>query len=203
MFAYCNNNPVNMVDPNGCFAWIIPLIIFIPLLLSGCSADSSSSPSDYKTNNDKIGACYEYVGTYIGWTYSTGGDTDPGTYYERIYGNGVSKLPEIFSITEVSQLFEKDLIARSVEYSRYDSFSQIPKLENNQKLIACMQYTTKKGYCDYHFAVMLSNGEWADKYGVSKSRYGVLTFDGMTWTDGKNISTSAENSCFFVITVGK
>lgn len=55
-------------------------------------------------------------------------------------------------------------------------------------------------YTDYHFAVRLSDGSWADKPGANSSRYNQLFFDGDVWTgvDGKSLGT-ASNTIFFVI----
>ena len=188
-----------LADPSGQFPWwIIPLIV--PLLLSGCG--DASAPPDYLSIGDKRGACYEYAGSYIGIGYSAAGDTDPGTYYARHYGTGVSRLPNSFTIDELSYQVILDFNVLEVSYKKYDRYDLIPALESNEIVIACMQYYTKKNYCDYHFAVQLSNGEWADKPSTKHSRHGALTFDGQTWSDKDGyISASADNTCFFVVRV--
>ena len=51
MFAYCGNNPVNMVDPSGHFgigAAIIASVI-VAVTLSGCSAKTSSDSKSYES----------------------------------------------------------------------------------------------------------------------------------------------------------
>ena len=55
-------------------------------------------------------------------------------------------------------------------------------------------------YTDYHFAVRLSDGSWADKPGSNPSRYNQVLFDGNSWigTD-KNSCGKACNTVFFVI----
>jgi len=41
MFTYCGNNPVNRVDPNGCFWWLIAVVVgvIVASSLSGCTAE--------------------------------------------------------------------------------------------------------------------------------------------------------------------
>ena len=201
MFAYCGNEPVIRADPSGQFPWwIIPLVL--PLFLSGCG--DSSSPPDYQSNNDRRGACYEYAGMYIGIEYSAAGDTDPGTYSARHQGIGISQLPKQFTLDVLSAFVMEDFNTLELQYTKYDSYDLIPDLASDEVLIACMQYTTKKGDCDYHFAVRLSNGEWADKPSTRNSRHGVLSFDGRDWVDEKGliIGATADTTCFFVVKVG-
>ena len=45
LYAYCNNNPVNMVDPTGHMAKPVRLPIHLPLRLRGDASDGSVTPS--------------------------------------------------------------------------------------------------------------------------------------------------------------
>ena len=58
MFAYCNDNPVNGVDPSGRSPWII-LVTFIALLLSGCSKNTTSSAESARKSLRDAYSIYE------------------------------------------------------------------------------------------------------------------------------------------------
>ena len=66
MFAYCNNNPVNFIDPDGTFPWLVATIMigFILMILS----DSNQVPkyeaeAERKYNADTISFLVNEVGT--------------------------------------------------------------------------------------------------------------------------------------------
>ena len=59
MFAYCENNPVNRIDPNG-KSWIaLGLVLMVGIiLLVGCE---DNPPADYVEENSPDQNCYSYA----------------------------------------------------------------------------------------------------------------------------------------------
>ena len=184
-------------DPCGNFPWIIPLI---PLLffLTGCAAEEDEkTPEDFISCRDVYEArCYEYVRLYLGLSYTV--PVNPGDYYARRSGSGIGEYSEDCSFDELVMLTYNDFRTFNLDCTVFYSFDDVPK-EENTTIIACFKYIMIDGTPDYHFAVLLSNGMWADKPGQAYARYGKLMFDGCTWSDGDKITASAQDTAFFCI----
>ena len=202
MFAYCENNPVTRSDSTGCaFGTLlgVALIAGLVALLSGCSSKSSSAlPSDYIDCTNSRQNCYQYALSYIGIN-TPDCFVDPG--YRQSYSGGSNS---ISSLANLKAGVETDLQAFNVKYTSYYDYSQIDTLPDGCTLVAGYTFSASDlfwgDYTDYHFAVRLSDGSWADKPGANSSRYNQLFFDGDVWTgvDGKSLGT-ASNTIFFVI----
>ena len=61
MYAYCNNNPVMLIDAEGSFPWLVVLLVSTVLLLNSCSSDSeartrnvSVTPGNFETVEEAV-----------------------------------------------------------------------------------------------------------------------------------------------------
>ena len=64
MYAYCNNNPVNFIDPNGeIFVWfaVAVLIVVTPLILSSCGTRTLLEDTAYETYEEALEVANERV----------------------------------------------------------------------------------------------------------------------------------------------
>ena len=202
MFAYCENNPVMRDDPTGHFWGVllgVALVVGIVASLSGCSSKSTSKPpSDYIDCKNERQNCYQYALSYAGMN-TPDCFVDPG--YRQSYGGGNGN---ISSVNDLKKGVETDLRSANLKYSTYYNYDQVGNVPEGCTLIA--GYTIPSSnwfygdYTDYHFAVRLSDGSWADKPGSNPSRYNQVLFDGNSWigTD-KNSCGKACNTVFFVI----
>jgi len=188
MFAYCGNNPITFVDPTGNIPWFIPLVpfILIPLLLSGCSNENNSTgtatvpadaPSDYVPSNNMGQNCY-------GYAFGIDGSKNPGGYSSRtgisgIYGeDGNTVVPKPKDVVDLV-LRDMEALGKSVRYINDPS-----ECGEDEYLVAMKLGTTpdkRSGYADYHFAVLLSDGNWADKQGTNASRYNAINGFAEAW----------------------
>lgn len=66
MFAYCNNNPANCIDPNGKFSWLLALAIVAIIVLIPSDADQVpyyEAAATQKYNEDTINMSVGEIGT--------------------------------------------------------------------------------------------------------------------------------------------
>ena len=177
MFAYCGNNPLNRVDSEGTFwgALVISAIV-ISALLSGCS----NAPEGYIKCNDISQNCYSYA-------FGLSEATNPGFIsapknnqlgFDCIGGKFVE---EPYSVDEVAKYVLRDMDFLGIPARIIDNPSQ----KNESEYVVAMKTSCiiPRGYpCnDFHFAVLLSNGMWADKQGDHPSRWGVIDGYAITW----------------------
>lgn len=168
MFAYCGNNPVNRVDPTGHF-WRLLLglaIASVVLTLSGCS-----KPDDYRENNTDSQNCYTYAFDLEG--YADPGDYSAGPNNPRLEDD------KIYTTEEMT-----DLVLRDMEYLGKDVHTvSSPYDKKDNEIIVAMNIN--KPSCgekfDYHFAVQLSNGKWADKVGFTEAQYDRIDGNAIEW----------------------
>lgn len=199
LFAYCENNPVNNLDPRGESALGVAVVAAVLLcLLSGCSSKDAKAPNGYISyGRTKDVRCYSYALSYLG--LSDMGKINPGTYSFRInnttnYNYGSST----FTINDIANRVSADFTALGYDYKVYSDYDNVPSNEDCI-VIAVFIYEHPKEGIDYHFAIQLPNGQWADKPGAHPSRFGVLNFNGEVWDDGANINAYCEDTRFFVV----
>ena len=203
MFAYCKNNPVNKYDPNGNspLGVVIALVTAaVAAIISGCNKASEGMPDDFHEAKGDNYRCYAYSLSYLGFTFGNNEACDPGTIYNR--SNGISRPPTwangSFTLETVVNNYSADLDTLGFKYTFYESYEEIPALTENSLVIAVFKTTYKSdegNIDDYHFAVRLSNGVWADKPGPQDARYGKLTYNDGKWSnpdsDGFTIDAAA------------
>ena len=200
MFTYCRNNPVNLYDPSGtsAVALIAIALVMIAAALSGCGSQPRENGFIPFGRNSSV-HCYDYMLNYIGYHIS-GELHDPG--YITSHGKRgveVEDYPDSFLTTFVASRFSRDLSTLKLSYTTTTNFDEIPADRTDVVVIAVFQYTNPKAGCDYHFAVLLSDGKWADKPGSQKARCGELTYDGTCWNDGSDITNDGADTIFFIV----
>ena len=179
MFAYCGNSPLSRVDSEGTFwgALIISAVV-ISALLSGCSGTKENAPEGYIQNNRRTQNCYSYA-------FGLRGATNPGVMsapsnnpFDCIGGCIVQ---EPYSVDEVAEYVLRDMKFLGIPARLIDDPSQ----KNESEYIVAMKTSSiilPDCPCnDFHFAVLLSNGMWADKQGDDPSRWGKIDGYAITW----------------------
>ena len=199
MFAYCLNNPINLSDPSGtsAAALITVALLAIAAALSGCARQSAEN-GFIAFGKDKNVRCYNYALNYIGY-YDGGTAHDPGYITSHSFGSEITRYPDNFSTNFVASNVASDLSVLGYKYTATADFSQIPTDRADIVVIAVFQYTHPEEGRDYHFAVLLSDGEWADKPGADPARHGNLKYNGECWNDGSNIINDGKDTIFFVV----
>ena len=179
MFTYCGNNPVNRKDPTGQF-WITALILtavsICTLVLSGCSAQPST-PSNYVQENSTNQNCYSYA-------FDLPHSANPGDYSLSDNSDYMFKDKNIYTPAEITEFIERDMHALNKSVRVVDS----PEDKLDNEYIVAMKTSTivipSIGVADYHFAVQLSDGSWADKPGQTPSRWNALDGTAIEWDLG-------------------
>ena len=186
MFAYCNNNPVMYTDPAGesIIAVIIGVIVGIGLAvgLSGCTTtnpypdappDFVYYPAEARRDGNQAGPnCYGYV---------SGNELfiDPGTF-ALSQGRYFSPMRE-----SIDQPYTREIMIASVATdcsARGRSVRVLTSpsgIRDGEQLVVCKLY---EGGTNYHFAMQLSDGSWADKFGTDASRWNEIDGLADTWT---------------------
>ena len=199
MFTYCRNNPVNLYDPSGtsAAALIAIALVMIAAALSGCGSQPREN-GFIPYGRDSSVHCYDYMLNYIGYPIS-GELHNPGYITSHRHGAEIGNYPSSFSTDFVASYFSSDLSTLERSYTTTTNFDEIPADRTDVVVIAVFQYTNPKVGCDYHFAVLLSDGEWADKPGSQSARCGKLTYDGTCWNDGDDIINDGADTIFFIV----
>ena len=199
MFTYCRNNPVNLSDPTGTSAAaIISLaLLAIATALSGCGSQPREN-GFIPFGRDSSVHCYDYMLHYIGYPIS-GELHNPGYITSHRHGAEIGDYPDSFSTAFVASYFSNDLSTLERSYTTTKNFDEIPADRTDVVVIAVFQYTNSDVGCDYHFAVLLSDGEWADKPGAREARCGDLTYNGSYWNDGDKIIDDGKDTIFFIV----
>ena len=184
MFAYCGNNPVNRVDSTGEF-WLTALFVtavvaVCTVALSSCSAQPSSSPekpkppSNYVQENSTKQNCYSYA---FDLPYSA----NPGDYSTSGKSDYMFKNKNKYTPAEITEFIKRDMNALNKSVRVVNS----PSDKSDNEYIVAMKTSTivipSLGVADYHFAVQLSDGSWADKPGSTPSRWNALDGTAIAW----------------------
>lgn len=199
MFTYCRNNPVNLYDPSGtpAAALIAIALVMIAAALSGCGSQPREN-GFIPYGRDSSVHCYDYMLNYIGYPIS-GELHNPGYITSHRHGAEIGNYPSSFSTDFVASYFSSDLSILERSYTTTTNFDEIPADRTDVVVIAVFQYTNSDVGCDYHFAVLLSDGEWADKPGAREARCGDLTYNGSYWNDGDKIIDDGKDTIFFIV----
>ena len=193
MFAYCGNSPLNRVDSEGTFwgALVISAVV-ISALLSGCS----NAPEGYIKCNDISQNCYSYA-------FGLSEATNPGVLsapssdpFDCVGGRVVE---EPYSVDEVAEYVLRDMKFLGISARLIDNPSQ--KIGSEYVVAMKTASAILPGWpCnDFHFAVLLSNGMWADKQGKSPSRWGVIDGYAATWDSYPGDGAYNSETRFFAV----
>ncbi len=158
MFAYCGNNPVNREDPSGQFWGIaieVALVVCLVASLSGCSV----KPSNYVENKSTKQNCYSYA-------FNLPQAANLGDYsVSKSNSDYVYKSKNAYTTQEITGYIQRDMKALNKAVRVVDS----PSDKTDNEYIVAMKTSDiiipSIGVADYHFAVQLSDGTWADKPG--------------------------------------
>ena len=156
MYAYCGNNPINRIDPEG-QSWIVALIVTAVVAvcagtLSGCSSQATSD----RPRGDLAKAPDLDVST-----------ASPDSY--NCYGNGIGKQIN----TNPSGYNRGDSTRQTFESVKNDLGSNnVRDLTTNSDPIADDEFKValKCGPMDYHF-IRLDGDKWYNKSGTAPGLY--------------------------------
>lgn len=179
MFAYCGNSPLNRADSEGTFwgALIISAVV-ISALLSGCSATKGNAPEGYTQDNRATQNCYSYA-------FGLSEATNPGVISAPLSNPfdciGGSFVEEPYSVDQVAEYVLRDMDYLDIPVRLIDD----PSKKNESEYVVAMKTSSilfPKYPCnDFHFAVLLNDGTWADKQGSRPSRWGKIDGYAITW----------------------
>ena len=192
MFAYCSNNPVSRKDPTGQL-WIAAFLVVAvcTVFLSACSAQPAP-PADYKQENSPVHNCYSYA---FGLQYGS----NPGDFYADIHGTSrMYDDKDRYTADEITDFVMKDMSVLDIEVRVVNSPAE--KLDN--EYIVAMKTATKSAQlkdADYHFAVLLSDGTWADKPGMFASRWNALDGTAIAWDLGNSLGYYDSKTVYFAV----
>ena len=206
LFAYCGNNPVYRIDKTGhdaaTYALVTALIVAAVAVacvigLSGCSnkkaTASKSTPSNYVQDNSANQNCYSYA---FGLPYAA----NPGDYsISKRNKDYMYRDKNIYTPEEITKYIERDM----KELDRSVRVVDSPADKGSNEYIVAMKTSTivipSIGVADYHFAVQLSDGTWADKPGQKPSRWDALDGTAIAWDLGNLKNYYNTDSVYFAV----
>jgi len=181
MFVYCNNDPISLTDIDGKFS-ILGIVIGVVALCSAAIGGiylatrkpKVPAPSDYRDVKSSKHNCYSYA-------FGLSKATDPGklsSFHDtRDYFGHANKK---YTSSQVKEFVLRDMQGKK----KVRVVNKISEKLDNEYIVA-MKVTSKSLFGaevnDYHFAVQLSDGQWADKKGQRRSNYGKIDGTAAKW----------------------
>ena len=185
-YAYCLNNPVNMGDSSGKFPeWIIVVIVTIiaAVLSTGCSCEETKNtdyPEDFIPCSDRKVKCYGYAMKYVcaqAGIESTYYDdyTIPAKY------DFFTREPIDYNVSEVAKNLSRAIksLVPNAEVSIVNDITGV----SSDDLVIATRVTGAALFAidDYHFAIRLKDGTWADKQGSKAATIGHIISGDEGW----------------------
>ncbi|MDE6020433.1 MAG: RHS repeat-associated core domain-containing protein, partial [Ruminococcus sp.] len=196
MFAYCGNSPVNRTDSTG-HSWVAALLVasivgVCAVGLSGCSA-KQSKPSNYVENKSTKQNCYSYA-------FNLPQAANPGDYsVSKSNPDYMYKSKNAYTPQEITGYIERDMKALNKSVRVVNS----PSDKADNEYIVAMKTSDIIipfiNVADYHFAVQLSDGTWADKPGQKPSRWNALDGTAIAWDCGDIKNYYNTESVYFAV----
>ena len=177
MFAYCGNDPVARKDPSG-QAFILTLLAVVvvsacTVALTSCSKEPTPPP-DYVQEDSTDQNCYSYA-------FDLPNAADPGGYSANGDSKEMYEDKNAYTPDEIAEFVLRDMDALDKSVRIVNS----PEDKRENEYIVAMKTSTYIllgiGVADYHFAVLLSDGTWADKPGRAPSRWNALDGTAIAW----------------------
>ena len=200
MFAYCGNNPVNIIDPDGRMWKLILGAVILAVALGGCSSSVGAAPeyveiAESDGDRDSNPNCYSYA---IG-------------IYDKSHNPGDFSSPfKSYDIASVTEAVVSDMInlGRSV---RIINGPDSPVEENEYRIALRVSepkyYSTPNGVVcdwDYHFMVQTNTGCWAEKHGPGGATvyHSFGNPNTISWDLGNYAGYYTSNIVYFAISRG-
>ena len=181
MYSYCGNNPIIRSDNNGDFWGIVVAGLLAGLAavagLTGCSAQPPKPP-DYRDEKRGYVNCYPYAFDIdIDSGPINPGDISAKNESDKMIIRDPQK--DRYSVEEVAAYVKRDMdyLGRTCK----EISSPTEAKSKNTYVVALKVATDPQGDFDYHFAVQLSDGKWADKQGELWSRYAMIDGEAKRW----------------------
>ena len=201
MFTYCDNNFVNSKDPGGEF-WITALLVtaavsLCAVVMNGCTSKTAKSsktkPSNYIEDRSKDRNCYSYA-------FKLPKAANPGDYsLTKANPDYMYKSKTVYTPQEITNYVKRDMSALKRSVSVVNS----PSDKTDKEYIVAMKTSNiiiaSIGVADYHFAVQLSDGTWADKPGQTPSRWNALDGTAISWDCGNIEGYYNKESIYFAV----
>ena len=184
-YSYCSNNPINKKRYTSSLG--IELITFATNAVY--TVFLSSPLYDYIHNESINHNCYSYA-------FRLPNGRNPGEFsiYDDIY-----KSKKEYTVEEFCALVMRDMLALGKDVVIVNS----PSEKSYDQYIVALKSSTKLNpynyVTDYHFAVQLSDGTWADKPGKYPSRIGALDGEARYWDAPNQKGYYDTNTIFFAV----
>ena len=180
-YSYCWNRPLDYVDLDGKFPWLIIPVVIGAVMLTGCTAEETKGPPKDYYQDDSVGQnCYSYV-------FQLPAATRPGMISYTGNNGYTNQENRIYTVEEIAEYVLRDMetLGKNVRI-----INNIMEASDNEYVVSMKTSTERvpvEGYrnvADFHFAILLSDGTWADKTGQVPSRWNVLDGTDLTWDWG-------------------
>lgn len=212
MFAYCNNDPVNAADPAG---YVLCSILDEPGMLGGGGrsepepktasetvSEITDAPDDFRNYNDNFSIdhnnCYSYA-------FDLPYTQNPGYTIKGFFRRVLKPIIHIaYGSTSPSESATGMAVLVLIDMKNENKHCRIIRSPSDARMdeyVVAMKttdYIEAQSRVDYHFAVLLSDGTWADKMGNGPVRRNVINGYDNSWPYS-NTNSYCSPTVFFAL----
>ena len=169
MFAYCNNNPVNLLDPTGDFPWlaVIAVVAVTLIALTSCNAEEDEGQSDNpapepeQSITDNINMYVQGDGNDIEGKINvvfmpnnmTDGKPNPNIQIKNATDLSRTEIKTVLEYVTTSEYYDKSIYNRTVEsmLKEWDAHNAAYFMTKNERFrdVDFDKNSEEKGYYDY------------------------------------------------------